>query len=1059
MKSTLSVLVGAAVLGAAVTAPILSVAATPVIQSRNIASLRLPVKRTLDKVESTLRNATGEVEVVVRLTDEPLAIANGEDAKRIGGRLMRSQQVNHTQNIQSRQNTFAARVAALGGREIGRVRIAYNAVIMKVDAAKLASLASMPEVASIRAVGKYSLDLSTTVPYIGAATAQAAGIDGAGVRVAVLDSGIDYTHRNLGGAGTAEAYAAAYGTATTDPRNTTRDGLFPTSKVVGGYDFVGEAWDGDAVTELTEDADPIDFGGHGTHVADIIAGKSTDGEHVGVAPGASLYAVKVCSAVATSCSGLALLKAMDFALDPNGDGSMEDAVDIINLSLGSDYGMPEDDLTLAVNNAVRAGVIVVASAGNAADRPYIVGSPSTAVRAISVAQTQVPTAAQIPLIINSPPAIAGTDSNTATVEWAPIIGATTGDVVFVGQGCRPDAIEPGAPNDPYLANPSGKIALIDRGACNISNKVRRASDAGAIGVIIGLVLPGDAVSFSNGGQCPADTTSGVCKPTIVITQARSTAIKEQLAGGQVVNATLSEDAGIPLVGGVVSSSSRGPQIASGLIKPDIGAPGGSVSALVGGGTAEEAFSGTSGAAPMVSGAAALLLQAYPTRSPEAIKALLMNTAETEIYTNPALAPGVLAPITRIGGGEVRVDAALASKTAAWEQDTRAGSLSFGYKTVSSSELICRKVQVRNYSNAARVYRVQPSFRFTDDQASGAVKFVVPPVIAVGRYSSSTLPVCLTIDPKKLPVWTLNGGAAGGTGSLLQTVEFDGYLSIKDDQDDIHLAWHVLPHRGADTRAASSFVGVPKKGPGKLKLENPSRALAGQVDVFSLTGTSPRLPRSDLPEPGENFALIDLAYTGVRLIDDAGSLAIQFAVNTYGQRAHPAWPGGFEIRLDLDMDGTADAFVFSLELGGVLGADGRTAVYAQAPGSNVAEAFYYADADLNSANMILTAPLAYLGLTPESKFSYSVLALDNYFPQEDDDPLTDRIDNIVYTPGVPHFVASGLPDEGVPAGGVAVLNVEANPAGKAASPSQTGLLLLYRDAKKNREAQPVIVKAP
>src|SRR6185503_10316979 len=111
----------------------------------------------------------------------------------------------------------------------------------------------------------------------------------------------------------------------------------PTAKVVGGYDFVGEAWTGVVGgLPLASDPDPIDCspsfigcgGGHGTHVADIIGGK------LGVAPGSQLYAVKVCLSVSTSCSGVALIEGMDFALDPNRDGSVADHVDVINMSLG-----------------------------------------------------------------------------------------------------------------------------------------------------------------------------------------------------------------------------------------------------------------------------------------------------------------------------------------------------------------------------------------------------------------------------------------------------------------------------------------------------------------------------------------------------------------------------------------------------------------------------------------------------------------------------------------------------------------------------------------------------
>ncbi len=158
--------------------------------------------------------------------------------------LNRAQQIAYSTQITRSQNDLAAKIASLGGKEVGRVRIAYNAILVHIDANKLGQLASLPGVSSIQHLNDYQLDLSETVPYIGAAAVQAAGVTGKGVNVAVLDSGIDYTHRNLGGAGTLAAYTAAWGTSSTDPRNTTLDGLFPTAKVIGGYDFVGELWDG-----------------------------------------------------------------------------------------------------------------------------------------------------------------------------------------------------------------------------------------------------------------------------------------------------------------------------------------------------------------------------------------------------------------------------------------------------------------------------------------------------------------------------------------------------------------------------------------------------------------------------------------------------------------------------------------------------------------------------------------------------------------------------------------------------------------------------------------------
>ena len=99
----------------------------------------------------------------------------------------------------------------------------------------------------------------------------------------------------------------------------------------------------------------------------------------------------------------------------------------------------------------------------------------------------------------------------------------------------------------------------------------------------------------------------------------------------------------------------------------------------------------------------------------------MNTAETNIQINPATQPGVLAPITRIGGGEVRVDRALAATTAAWDADDLTGSLSFGYHALTGSKAFQKTVVVRNYSNQARTYTITPEFRYDDDAFSGAVR--------------------------------------------------------------------------------------------------------------------------------------------------------------------------------------------------------------------------------------------------------------------------------------------------------------------------------------------------
>ncbi len=547
--------------------------------------------------------------------------------------------------ILAQQAAASQGLSGLGAVELGRVSVALNAIAVTIDASQLAQVAAMPGVVHVRPVKNYELHLSETVPYVGGSAVQSMGFDGSGVTVAVLDSGIDFMHKNLGGTGAVADYNTCYAQNTVAPSGICANYFGPSApKVIGGYDFVGEGWPNSA---RTEDPNPIaksSTGTHGTHVADIVAGKSADGTHKGMAPGAKLIAVKVCSAVATSCNGVALLKGVDFALDPNGNGDLSDAADVMNLSLGSDYGQIEDDLTQALTNAVNLGVMVVASAGNGSDRPYKVGSPSIAPGVLSVAQTEVPSATAIPVVVNAPAAIAGVYGNTATLDWAPIGGGASGDVKT--------ALQAGGANNLACAplpagSLTGKIALIDRGTCSISLKVEAAANAGAAGVLIALVAPGDAQTFSYGG-------GSNFVPALVIQQSLGLAIKAQLAVPKTVNVSISQLSSIALVGSMAGSSSRGPSISTQTIKPEIGAPGASVSAEVGTGNGQIAFGGTSGAAPMVAGAAALMVQAHPARSALQIKAMLMNGAETNVYTNPAVYPGQLAPITRIGAGELRV---------------------------------------------------------------------------------------------------------------------------------------------------------------------------------------------------------------------------------------------------------------------------------------------------------------------------------------------------------------------------------------------------------------------
>lgn len=199
--------------------------------------------------------------------------------------------------------------------------------------------------------------LAASVPSIGASQvwsesrdSEGNPITGRGVQVGVIDTGIDYTHPDFGACDKTRFLAGSC------PR------------VRGGYDWVGN------------DQDPTDENLHGTHVASIIG---ANGTVKGVAPDVSLYALRVLDAWGSGSSAN-VIRALEWATDPNDDGDFSDHLDVINLSLGSSFGNADTADSIATDNAVAAGIIVVAASGNSGPEAATIGSPGAARQAITV---------------------------------------------------------------------------------------------------------------------------------------------------------------------------------------------------------------------------------------------------------------------------------------------------------------------------------------------------------------------------------------------------------------------------------------------------------------------------------------------------------------------------------------------------------------------------------------------------------------------------------------------------------------------------------------------------
>jgi len=996
------------------------------------------------RLDRSLLSASGSQAVVVRLKADAVAevAATGKNAA------AQQQQLRRVERQQDRLIAVASQLDA-NAVVLGSAQRALNAVMLTIDAGVLDELAAAPDVERIGPVVDFELDLSETVPYIGGTAAHDAGFTGEGIRVAVLDSGIDYTHAALGGPGKRGAYDAAYGSSTNHKANKRisdmfgGEVLFPSERVVGGYDFVGEVW---PFGPLQPDPDPIDCGfksikpkaqaqaagatqcsgGHGTHVADIIGGS------LGVAPDAQLYAVKVCSPVSTSCSGVALIEGMDFAVDPDGDGSTDDAVDIINMSLGSPYGQAFfDDLSQAVENATGVGVLTVASAGNSADKPYVTGSPAAAPSALSVAQTSVPSAVQAVMEILSPPAIAGIYQAVFQPWSVPLedAGAVEAPVQY-GDGAGGN-LNGCAPFGTSLA---GKIVLVDRGVCNFTLKAKNVSEAGGLVAIIGLVAPGAPFEGGDGGDRPIDI------PAFMISQADSQTIKGQLAGG--VTARFDPASGIPLVGHMVGSSSRGPTMLTNQVKPEIGAPGASVSAIAGRYTATGPFGGTSGAAPMVTGSAALVLDAFGDRTPAEVKAVLMNTADTDIQNAPALFGGDVAPVSRIGGGEVRVDRAIASPVAAWDSEQMSGVLSFGFHDVSDETVeVTREVTVKNYTGTDRAYAIASEFRFAADQSSGAVSVAAPASVDVPANGMATFDVTLTIDGSALAAWLLNSGGNGASGAALTAQEFDGYLRLTDADGEIHLGWHVLPRQAGDVEASASEMAAD----GSIDLTNDGIGSA-RVVGYSLIGESPDDP--DEGSLGGQNPVIDIKSVGVQTFGVgpatcSSGYVLALAVATWERQTHANAPAAFEFDVDTSGDGVADYAIFNLDVAGNL-TDGRNAVFvADLNAGTPAAAKFLTLHATNAATTVLLVCGEQIGLGAEdigAPITGELLAVDIYFTGN----VTDVVEDLAFAPFGERYLAN-IGGEFVfgtiPSGDTEALTVfDFGPDGT--NGSETGVLLLY-----------------
>ncbi|MFM2097703.1 MAG: hypothetical protein RIT06_331 [Chloroflexota bacterium] len=713
------------------------------------------------------------------------------------------------------RESVRATITQLGGTVDAAFSHIYNGLRIHLPVNQVEKLAANPRVASVSLITHYqrpTIFRSSIRPSNAGAARSVNATDvwaqsasqftgtGKGVIVAVVDTGIDYEHLDFGPDGT--------------------ENFDEQGKVVGGSDLVGDDYNpgaGGSAEVPQPDDDPRDCatelgGGHGTHVAGTIAGygveynaatetfstyagrynsslTANDLESMTIAPGmaplASLLAIRV-----FGCNGGTTVAADGI------EAAVALGADIVNLSLGSPYGIKGGAEQEAIDAATAAGVTVIIAAGNDGAGAFLVGSPSTEDGALSVAalddRATYPAVSLTYLRNGTEPTTIGDDQDATLLNTNVFdFGGSSyeRDVISLfqdaGVGGDPTQYSLGCPTtgddgtsytpdwDTSRTDLTNKIVVLRRGECTFNEKVQQMLDKDAAGVII---LQREDITIDDGDLITYPPFQGIDTPTsdIPVLMANGAmevllvdALEHGLEGDTGEFEAFGDGATNPYFETVAEFSSGGPRWGDLALKPEVAAPGVDiVSALSGSVSGAAWMSGTSMATPVTAGVAALVKQAHPTWAPDAIKSAIIGTAGS-------VGDGV--HLRSVGAG--RVNAQRAVNAVVTIKAGPNATLSFGWVKGDSLETLTKSLTfvLTNRTNKATTSTLR---------VSAAEGFTLPDGVTLSLYKGSKrLKSSTTVGLEKGKSVTLTVKL---TASVAAQNAFQGLANI-DDGDTADLA--------------------------------------------------------------------------------------------------------------------------------------------------------------------------------------------------------------------------------------------------------------------------------